>query len=447
MAQASTRSLVLGMGETGAALARWLARQGRSGRFADSRVTPPGLQAIRAALPDALLEPGALPSRLPADTSDVLVSPGVPLGLPLIAEARARGIPVRSDIDVFAAEATAPVLGVTGSNGKSTVTALAGVLLETAGVRVATGGNLGTPATDLLAPGVEAFVLELSSFQLERSGPLPLAGAALLNLTPDHLDQHEDLTAYAAAKSRIYMAARVAVINRDQPALWRNLPGSMPRVGFGLGSPGADDFGLRAGRDGPALAHGERLLLPVSELNLAGRHNVSNALASLALVSTLGVDPASCIEGLRNFRGLPHRMQLVSRALGARWVDDSKATNVGAAVTAIDSTPGSLVLIAGGDAKNQDFAALAIALRGRDCTALLLGRDRERLADALRPACPVELVDDLAVAVSRAAQLARPGLTVLLAPACSSLDMFSGYTERGEVFRRAVQALVTEDAG
>lgn len=446
-AQPGSLALVLGMGVTGASCARWLAAQGRAALFADTRPAPPALEQIRAALPEAGVITGELPVALPAGVGEVIVSPGVDLELPLLQAARAAGVPVRSDIDLFAAAARAPIVAVTGSNGKSTVTALTGALLAGAGLRAGVGGNLGTPALDLLDERAEAYVLELSSFQLERSAPVPCAAAVLLNISPDHLDIHRDLAAYAAAKARVYLDCGTAVVNRAEPGLWRGLAPGRRRISFGLDRPAGDDFGLAPGPGGEWLAQGGRLLLPAAELVLAGRHNLSNALSALALASALGVDPAATLDALRAFPGLPHRMQVVSRAAGLTWIDDSKATNVGAAVTAIDGTAGALVLIAGGDGKGQDFGALADALRGRDCLALLLGRDRGRLAEALAGSCPVRLVDDLDSAVATALAQAPRGATVLLAPACSSLDMFRDYAERGERFRAAVQAHASPEGG
>lgn len=438
--QPGSRTLVLGMGVTGAACARWLAAQDREALFADTRPMPPALDEIRTALPEAGVITGELPARLPAGVGEVIVSPGVDLDLPLLQAARATGIPVRSDIDLFTAAARAPILAVTGSNGKSTVTALAGALLTGAGLRVGVGGNLGTPALDLLDAQAEAYVLELSSFQLERSAPVPCAAAVLLNISPDHLDRHPDVAAYAAAKARVYLECATAVVNRAEPGLWRGLAPGRPRVSFGLDRPDGGNFGLVRSAGDEWLAQGQRLLLPAAGLALAGRHNLSNALAALALVSTLEVDLAATLDALRGFAGLPHRMQVVSRAAGLTWIDDSKATNVGAAVTAINGTPGALVLIAGGDGKGQDFSALADALRSRDCLVLLLGRDRGGIAEALAGSCPVQLVENLDAAVAAALAQAPQGATVLLAPACSSLDMFRDYAERGELFRAAVQA-------
>jgi UDP-N-acetylmuramoylalanine--D-glutamate ligase len=434
------RTLVLGMGATGAACARYLAASGSPACFADSRPAPPQLATIRALLPAAELCTGGIPAQLPAAVTQIVISPGVPLDLPLLAEARARGVPCSSDIDLFASLARAPVLGITGSNGKSTVTTMAGHLLAAVDAGVAVGGNLGTPALDLLAADIRLYVLELSSFQLERSQPLPLRAATILNITPDHLDLHGDMAAYARAKGRIWAAAEVVVVNRDAPETHGLIPPGATVSGYGLGVPRGDDFGIGARSDGPWLMRGTTPLLPAAALPVAGRHNASNALAALALVAAAGMDPVVVAPALRSYRALPHRMAVVPTTDGITWIDDSKATNVGAAETAIRSTSGPLVLIAGGDAKGASFEGIAAALADRPAVAILLGRDREQLAVALATTCRVERVADMPEAVRRARSLATQGATVLLAPACSSLDMFRDYADRGAQFQAAVLA-------
>jgi UDP-N-acetylmuramoylalanine--D-glutamate ligase len=431
--------LVLGMGVTGASCARHLARSGMSAWFADTRSQPPGLAAIRDAMPDAGVLAGAIPDTVPAGVKEIVVSPGVDLGLPLLADAARRGLIVQSDLDLLAASCGAPVIGITGSNGKSTVTSMAGAMLAAAGWRAGVGGNLGTPALDLLDADARAYVLELSSFQLERSRALPLAAAVVLNVAPDHLDKHGDMDAYTAAKARIYARCGTAIVNRDEPALAALVPAGTPIVSFGLDAPHAGALGVveAGGRD--YLALGPERLLATDELGTTGRHNVSNALAAVALVAAIGVAPATAVAALRDFHGLPHRMQVVHRADDVTWIDDSKATNVAAAVTSIGGIGDPLVLVAGGDGKGQSFAELAQALAGRDAVALLLGRDREPIARALAGYCRAELVDTLPEAVRRARELALPGATVLLAPACSSLDMFGSYEERGRVFAEAAR--------
>ncbi len=431
--------LVLGMGVTGASLARYFAAHGVSASFADTRSAPPAMAAIRTAMPQAGFYCGQVPLRVPAGVGRIVVSPGVDLDLPLLTEARSGGLPVLSDLDIFVAECRAPMLGVTGSNGKSTVTTMTGAMLAAQGWPVGVGGNLGTPALDLLSPEARAYVLELSSFQLERSAPLPLAGAVVLNVAPDHLDRHGSMEQYVAAKRRIYARCATAVVNRDQPSLTALVPQDTAVISFGLDAPLTGHFGLLDHEGVTWLARGHERLLPAAELGTTGRHNLANALAALALCATVDADLQKAVAALRDFRGLPHRMQIVAVTGGVTWIDDSKATNVAAAVTSIGSVATPLVLIAGGDGKGQDFDELAAALRGRQVSALLIGCDREVLARALHGVCAVEFCDALPAAVARARQLAQPGDTVLLAPACSSLDMFTNYEERGRVFARCVQ--------
>jgi UDP-N-acetylmuramoylalanine--D-glutamate ligase len=433
--------LVLGMGMTGASCARYLSGRGVMAWFADTRTDPPGLAAIREAMPGTRHFTGAAPFELPASITRLIVSPGVDLALPLLAEARRRGLPIFSDLDLFAVECGAPVLGITGSNGKSTVTSMVGAALTAAGWRVATGANLGTPALDLLDPAMQIYVLELSSFQLERSQPLPLDVAVLLNVAPDHLDRHGSMEDYTAAKARIYAACRTAIVNRDEPAVAALVPAEIPVISFGLSAPRAGEFGVIASADGEWLARGRDRLLRVAELPIPGRHNVSNALAALAIGHAAGADLSALTNGLRTFRGLPHRMRVIAVTDGITWIDDSKATNVAAAVASIRGVTGPLILIAGGDGKGQGFADLAESLRGRDSVAILMGRDRARMAEELRGACAVELAGGLPQAVARAREIARAGHTVLLAPACSSLDMFRSYEHRGQIFAAAVRQL------
>ncbi len=435
------RVLVLGMGATGASCARYFATRGVDLMFVDTRPNPPARAEIEAAMPRASCMTGENLPELPRTVECVVLSPGVSLDLPLLATARARGLEIHSDIDLFIREVHAPVIGITGSNGKSTVTAMLAAALKAAGWRAPAGGNLGTPALDLLDPNADAYVLELSSFQLERSQKLPLEVAAILNISPDHLDVHEGFSAYAQAKARIYACCRHAVVNRDVPGLQEFLSSKAAVTGFTLNKPRSDDFGIREfdGRD--YLACGRAPLLPVADVSVAGRHNLANALAALACGAAAGADLRAMVQGLRTFKGLPHRMEIVSRAHGIQWINDSKATNVAAAVASIEGTDGPLVLIAGGDAKGASFEQLADSLRDRRCLVLIMGKDSERMAAALRDICPCETVANMLAAVQTARDAAGPGWTVLLAPAAASLDMYPSFAARGEDFAAAVEAL------
>jgi UDP-N-acetylmuramoylalanine--D-glutamate ligase len=445
--------LVMGMGMTGASCARHFAARGIAAEFFDTRERPPGLGEILDAMPDARVHLGHARAELPETVRRIVLSPGVALDSVMLADARRRGVEVVSDIDLFIAECRVPLLAVTGSNGKSTVASMLGMILNATGKRAVVGGNIGTPVLDLLDPAsqdcivpqiespVDVCVLELSSFQLERSGPLPVSAGVILNVSPDHLDLHGSMDDYAGAKARIYLSCGRAVVNRDEPQLARYVPKGVPVISFGLSEPQAGEFGIASTSRGECIAYGEELLIAVDELPLLGRHNVSNAMAALALAMSVGAKPAAIAQALRRYQGLPHRMQVIGRFGSATWVDDSKATNVGAALMSIASVEDPFVLIAGGDAKGASFEDLAAALRGRDCAVVLLGRDADALARDLRGICEVQVEADMRAAVEKAATLVKPGGSVLLAPACSSLDMFAGFAARGEAFAAAAREL------
>lgn len=435
--------LVMGMGATGASCARHLAARGIAAEFADTRARPPGLGQILDAMPDARVHVGTSPRDLPATIRRVIVSPGVDLDSELLVEAGRRRLEIVSDIDLFVAECAAPIIGVTGSNGKSTVASMLGSILNATDRKTVVGGNIGTPALDLLDPEADLYVLELSSFQLERSAPIPATASVILNISPDHLDRHGSMDNYAAAKARIYLSCDHAVVNRDQPELARFVPEDTDRTTYGMSVPGQGEFGLVQTSRGECIALGDSLLVATDELPLIGRHNVSNAMAALALGAAVGATPSATAQALKRYRGLPHRMQIVGDVGSVTWIDDSKATNVGAALMAIASVPDPFVLIAGGDAKGAAFGELAEALRGRSCVTLLIGRDAELISRELRSVCEVRVVGEMHAAVRTAARIAQPGSTVLLAPACASLDQFDNFAARGDAFAAAVRELGT----
>lgn len=438
------RVLVVGLGKTGLSCARFLSRQGLSVAVADTRESPPELARMREELPDVALMLGPLYSQAFESADQILLSPGVSLEQPDVARARGRGVPVIGDIELFAQQVQAPVIAITGSNGKSTVTSLVGQMAQTAGVRAAVGGNLGEPALDLLDSAVELYVLELSSFQLETTRSLALQAAALLNLSPDHMDRYPDFAAYGATKARIFRHARVAVVNRDdEPA--EALAASVRRqVGFTLGVPRDGDFGVcrREGEDW--ICKGQQPLMPCAELALPGRHNLANALAALALIDQYGISLETGCQVLRQFGGLPHRSELVGHKDGVRWVNDSKGTNPGAtaaALSGLGSEDGEArtLLIAGGDCKDADFTPLREAVRAHARAVILIGRDAPLLADSLDGVVEVHRAQNLEAAVDLAAALARAGDSVLLSPACASFDMFDDYQHRGRCFVEAVR--------
>ncbi len=432
-------SLVLGLGATGLSVARWLAARGLPARFADHRDAAAGREAIGRLMPRAALHTGSFDPGLLDGVDRVIVSPGIPAREPLLAAARERGLPVLSDIDVFVSEAKAPIAAVTGSNGKSTVVSLLEAMCERAGVSALAGANLGTPALDLLAePVPEFYLLELSSFQLERTARLPARVATVLNVSPDHLDWHGSLDAYTRAKYRIFRDADVAVTNRAE-TIPEGVALPARRISFGGDIPAEGQYGLRREAADTWLMHGRERLMAASELGLKGRHNWLNVLAALAIGGELGLSRDAMLRAAAEFQGLAHRGEVVAEADGVTWINDSKATNVGAAAAAIEAVSAPLVLIAGGDAKGAGFEPLTEALSGRLRGAVLIGRDGPRLAGALASLAPVAMANDMRDAVAQARRMARTGDVVLLAPACASIDMFRDYRHRGDDFRTAVR--------
>lgn len=437
------RTLIVGLGKTGLSCTRYLSRRGVPVAITDSRVQPPELAALRAEFPDLAVFVGGFDAAAFAAAEEIVVSPGVSVREPLVAQAIARGVPVIGDIELFARVVKKPVLAITGSNGKSTVTRLVGDMIAAAQRRVAVGGNFGIPALELFDEGeVDFFVLELSSFQLETTHTLNAAVAVCLNLSPDHLDRHANMEEYRAAKLRIFRGNGLIVMNRDDGALRdEQFPGRKMRT-FGLNPPGDDDFGLRVRHGEEWLAKGEHLLLPAREVRIVGMHNIANALAALCMGDALGLSMAAMLDVLRKFPGLPHRTQFVAEAAGVRWYDDSKGTNVGATVAALQGLPGRVVLIAGGQAKGQDFSTLRAVVVSKARAVVLIGQDAELIETALRGACPLPHASSMQDAVVLARALAQPGDAVLLSPACASFDMFKNYEHRGQVFASEVRAVL-----
>jgi len=433
-------TLVVGLGKSGLSAVRTLVNLGVRVAVADSRAAPPGLAALRQEFPGLPCHLGEFAPAVFASATRLLVSPGVSVKTPVIAQAQTRGIPVWGDIELFARLTDMPVAAITGSNGKSTVTTLLGLMAERVGVAVAVGGNLGTPALDLLTGDPKDLcVLELSSFQLETTYSLNASVATVLNISPDHLDRYPDLNEYIAAKRRVFRGDGCMVLNGDDPAVVAMAEPGRRVVRFTLSQPAENEFGLRH-RDGESwLACGEDCWLAAAELKIGGEHNLANALAALAMGHVLGLERTAMLAALREFTGLAHRTQLVAEHRGVRWFDDSKGTNVGATAAAVNGLPGQLVLIAGGDGKGQDFTPLRAALIHKVRALVLIGRDAPLIAAAVDGAVPVHYARDMEQAVALAAQLAQAGESVLLSPACASFDMFSGYEERGAVFAAAAQ--------
>jgi UDP-N-acetylmuramoylalanine--D-glutamate ligase len=443
-----TAAVIVGLGVTGLSCARYLLGRGWRVCVTDTRADPPGRAQLALLAPDITVRFGLLDTSLLDEAVCVVASPGVPLSDPFFAEARRRGITIAGDIELFAVAADAPVVGVTGTNGKSTVTTLLGQMAERAGMRVRVGGNLGEPALDLLraaqadAQPTELYVLELSSYQLEATSSLDLRAATVLNVTPDHLDRYVSMNEYAAAKARIFSRCDTAVINLDDP-LVAAMPHQAARViGFSLrDAPGADyTVAVREAGKPWLMRRGEPLIAMESML-LAGMHNAANALAALALGEAIGLPQQVMLEELASFPGLPHRAQWVADVRGVSYVDDSKGTNVGATLAAVAGMAGPLILIAGGDGKAQDFTPLREAFRGKVRCVVLIGRDAPAIEQVLHDVCSTQRSASMPEAVRAAAKAARPGDTVLLSPACASLDMFRNYAHRGDVFSSAVKEL------
>jgi len=437
--------IVVGLGKSGMSVVRHLARRGQPFAVVDTRANPPELATLQAQYPEIEVRCGELDVDFLCRASELLVSPGLAVSTPALQAAAARGVKLSGDIELFAREARAPIVAITGSNAKSTVTTLVGEMAQAAGRKVAVGGNLGTPALDLLNDDVELYVLELSSFQLETTEQLNAEVATCLNVSEDHMDRYAGLPAYHQAKHRIFRGARQVVVNRDD-RLSRPLVGEeVPVWSFGLGKPDFKGFGLIEENGEKHLAFQFEVLMPARELKMRGAHNQSNALAALALGHAVGLPFAAMLQTLRTFAGLPHRCQWVGERAGVSYYDDSKATNVGAALAAIGGLgadiDGKLVLIAGGDGKGADFSALREPIARYCREVILLGRDAGRLASVLQDAVALKQVQGLEEAVQRAAECALPGDAVLLSPACASLDMFRNFEERGRLFAAAVEAL------
>lgn len=435
------RVVVVGLGRTGMSCARYLRSRRISFAVTDSRAAPPEMQALRELAPDAEIRVGRFDERLLEGATEIIASPGVSLREPFIIEAARRGLPIIGDIELFAREAQAPVAAITGTNGKSTVTTLVAKMAETAGKRVLAGGNLGRPALELLTePTPELYVLELSSFQLDTTHSLRTAAATVLNVTPDHMDRYDSIEAYAESKARIFDRCDTAVVNLDDP-LVRVMGGEGKVLGFSLiKDPDAEYYAVERGDD-VALMYKDEPLTLMSQLKITGLHNAANALAAVAMADALGISRAASIEALRQFPGLAHRSQWVADVRGVRYVDDSKGTNVGATLAAVAGMPGSLIVIAGGQGKGQDFAPLAPAFRNKVRHVVLIGQDAKLIAAALEGVCTMEFASDMDSAVHACARVAQPGETVLLSPACASLDMFKDYAHRGDVFAAAVRSL------
>lgn len=429
--QNAHQGLVLGLGASGLSALAYLERQGWRMRATDDRSERCSLAGAAWCPPDKAID--ALEG-----VEMLVVSPGVPLDSPLVSAARKRDIEILGDVELFARRVRAPVVAITGTNGKSTVARLVEAMARAGGRVTAAGANLGKPALDLLDPAVELYVLELSSFQLELTYSLAPQAATVLNISADHLDRHGSLEAYTQAKARIFERAETGVFNREDALVNAMHPAGVERITFGLDEPpGEADYGVRDG----VLCRGGQTLMEAADVPISGRHNLANVLAAWALASVAGIADPGIARAVRLFEPLAHRLTLVGERAGVRYYDDSKATNVSAACASLLGLTGPLVVIAGGRAKGQDFAAFADLLVRQARAVVLIGVDAPLIADALAGRVPLVQARGMDEAVATAARLAQPGDRVVLAPACASLDMFPDYAARGEAFARAVEGL------
>lgn len=441
------KRLIAGLGRTGLSVARHLFAQGIPFAVTDGSAAPNGLDSLKEFAPAAPLYLGGLTVDALQDVVEVIASPGIALRSPLLSEAQRRGIPVIGDIELFARACTAPVVGVTGTNGKSTVTTLVALMAQACGKRAFAGGNLGRPALDLLQDmPADLFVLELSSFQLETTHSLKTKTSVVLNVTSDHMDRYDSMLDYAQAKARIFDRCDAAVVNAED-ALTMAMPRNGQRVlSFSSSAQVSADYQVQQQGKEFLLSRRGETLLKLSELKIAGLHNAANALAALAMCEALQLPLEPCLKALREFPGLPHRVEWIADVKGVRYIEDSKGTNVGATLAAVNGMPGSLIVIAGGQGKGQDFAPLAPAFRNKVRHAVLLGQDAKLIDAVLKGVCSTEHVGSMEQAVLAAARVAQSGDTVLLSPACASLDMFRDYAHRGAVFVQAVKALAAREA-
>lgn len=439
------RYVVVGLGQTGLSCVRYLTGQGKSVTVMDTRENPPGLEELTEVYPHVSVILGYLNPEILCAADEIILSPGLALSTPEIQQAQANGVLIRGDIDLFAEAVNAPVVAITGSNGKSTVTTLLGEMAKCAGLNVGVGGNIGVPALDLLSDERELYVLELSSFQLETTRALNATSVVLLNLSEDHMDRYPNKMAYLQAKQRIFFGAHTVVVNDDEPLSSPLVNTRMRILHYGLSGPDMHKFSVLNESGERYLSKGFDALLKVNELKIRGEHNISNCLAALALGDSVGLPMGAMLDAMKNFKGLSHRCEYVRTVNYVDYVNDSKGTNPGAVVTAIyglgKELPGKIILIAGGDAKGADLSSLLEPVTRFVKAIVLIGRDAGKFEQLLSGAVPVSRAVTMADAVQSAAKIAEKGDLVLLSPACASFDMFKNYEHRGAVFVEEVSRL------
>lgn len=441
--------LIAGLGKTGLSIAGYLKRRNLPFMAFDTRKTLEGLADFEKHFPGVDLFLEDLPATVFPSLKAIIASPGLSLDEPFLQQALQLNIPVYGDIECLAREIKAPVIAITGTNGKSTVTTLVGEMAKAAGMSVAVAGNIGTPVLDLLDSGIhyDLWVLELSSFQLDLTHSLKPIAATILNVSPDHLDRHHSLEAYINAKQRIYSLSQQLLYNRDDPQTFPRMEASTNQqvLSYGLDQPGIAQWGIRYNNGRAWLARGDECFLAVDSLVIKGTHNWQNALAACALATAAGIAPDAIKAVLQTFKGLPHRCQWVRTLDGVDWINDSKGTNIGAtqsAITGIGSAmQGRIVLIAGGLGKGADFRELRQSVSAYVRCVVLIGRDADKIEQALGDLIPLFRASTLEEAVIQAKAQAHAGDVVLLSPACASLDMFRDFNHRGDCFARLAEQL------
>lgn len=437
--------LIVGLGPTGLSVARYLGRQGIAFAVADSRANPPGMADLRREFPDAPCEFGDFNVDFFATAKCLVVSPGIAVSTPVIKAAREHGAEIMGDVELFVRGAKAPIIGITGSNGKSSVTKLVELMAHKAGMSCYAIGNIGRFVLDVLTePSPDLYVMELSSFQLETTQSLKTISATVLNVCEDHLDRYDSFENYAQAKAGILSNCANPVLNRDDAVVMQMADAAGfngEYTTFGMDAPAKDMFGILKKGGQRYFAKGTRCLMAVAEMRLPGAHNAANALAALALAEAAGVPEAAMLAAIREFTGLPHRTQWIRERSGVNWFNDSKGTNVGATVAALKGLPGKTVLIAGGQGKDADFSTLTAAVAAYARAVVLIGEDAGLIAEVVPDGVPVVIAASMSEAVGLSTEFAQAGDNVLLSPACASFDMFANYLQRGDMFSDEVRRL------
>ncbi len=437
-------AVIVGLGKTGLSCFRYLSNQGLNVAITDSREEPPELLELRAEFESASVYLGQINEQVLLASDQIILSPGVSLDNKSIKLSVENNIPVFGDIELFCQKAQAPIIAVSGSNGKSTVTTIVAEMTRLAGLKTYVGGNIGIPALDLLSDSSpDLYVLELSSFQLETTYSLNAHASVVLNVSPDHMDRYSSLKDYANTKKRIYSGQGLMVLNKDEEYIHSIMDSKRDTIYFSLGAPEGENFGLINHNNEVWLSQGNEKIINKNQLKIKGEHNISNALAAMALAGAVNVPTNIMADVLKNFTGLEHRCQLVREIDNVSWYNDSKATNVGACIASITGLCelGNIILIAGGDSKGADLSGLNPIVKKYIKRVFLFGIDANKLADVMGSDVDKEFVNNMNEAVKGASKIADPDDIVLLAPACSSLDMYKNYQQRGDAFISAIDAL------